>query len=439
MNIEEKIDFTRLRERLHQECSSPLGEELVDQMGFETSAETIRLLVGQTAEMKTILTDASSGFPKGEMYDLREAIARIRVEGMFLDETELFSLSKTLAYAVTLEQFYKGLDPQRFPLLSTFHQSALNRHTSLSDIVTHINKILDPYGQLADHASPALSQTRRALRAAQASVGKVLDTILHKAQADGIIDKEVSPTMREGRLVLPIPPAYKHKLGGIVHDESASGKTVFIEPQQVVEANNRIRELEGEERRERVRILIEMAAWLRPRTDDMLASTILLAQTDFIRAKARLAIALRAIAPLIEDTPLVDLKQARHPLLFLNFEQQHKQVVPLTIRLQAPAQRILVISGPNAGGKSVCLKTVALLQYMLQCGLPVPCEESSVMGLFTRILIDIGDEQSLMDDLSTYSSHLRNMKDFVRLADSHTLLLMDEFGSGTEPIGRAHV
>lgn len=430
MNIEEKIDFTLLRNRLHEECSSPLGEELVEQMAFETSPEQIRLLVGQTAEMKTILTDASLGFPRGEMYDLREEISRIRVEGMFLDEAELFSLSKTLDYAVALERFYQSLDEQRFPLIrDTFSSS----HSSLAAIVQQINRIIDKYGQLADHASPALSEIRRSLRAAQASVGKVLDTILRKAQADGILDKDASPTMREGRLVLPVPPAYKHKLGGIVHDESATGKTIFIEPQQVVEANNRIRELEGEERRERARILIDMAAWLRPRTDEIMGSTMLLAQTDFIRAKARLAIALKAIAPQIADKPLVDLKQARHPILFLNFEAQHKEVVPLTIRLQAPEQRILVISGPNAGGKSVCLKTVALLQYMLQSGLLVPCEESSTMGIFNRILIDIGDEQSLMDDLSTYSSHLRNMKEFIRLADQETLLLIDEFGSGTEP------
>ena len=431
MNIEEKIDFTLLRARLRQECSSPLGQELVDQMGFQTSPELIRTLVGQTAEMKTILTDASLCFPEGEMYDLREEITRIRIEGTFLDEAELFALCKTLDYAVALERFYMGLDPQRFELLRTAFSS---NHTSLAPIVQQINRIIDKYGQLSDHASESLAQIRRSLRGAQASVGKILETILRKAQTDGILDKDASPTMREGRLVLPVPPAYKHKFGGIVHDESATGKTIFIEPQQVVEANNRIRELEGEERRERARILIEMATWLRPRLDEVSASTILLAKTDFIRAKARLAIALKALAPTINNAPILDLKQARHPILYLNYASQDKVVVPLTIRLQSPHQRIIVISGPNAGGKSVCLKTVALLQYMLQCGLLVPCDESSTMGIFNHILIDIGDEQSLLDDLSTYSSHLRNMKEFLRLSDTKTLLLIDEFGSGTEPV-----
>ena len=238
--------------------------------------------------------------------------------------------------------------------------------------------------------------------------------------------------MREGRLVLPVPPAYKRKIGGIVHDESATGKTVFIEPQQVVEANNRIRELEGEERRERMRILMAITAEIRPQVPQILETETYLGEVDFLRAKALFAIDMHAIVPEISKKPMIDWREAYHPVLLLNFRRQGKTVVPLTIRLTD--NRILVISGPNAGGKSVCLKTVAMLQYMLQCGLPVPMSEASQMGFFKQLLIDIGDEQSIEDDLSTYSSHLRNMKHFVRYADAQTLLLIDEFGTGTEPM-----
>lgn len=430
--IESKIDFPVIRERLSAHCSSPLGREQVEALSFQTDFTTIRLLVEQTREMKSALEDASLGFPRGEIHDVREALSRIRVEGLFLDEAELFALRKTLDFAAQLERFYANLDPLRFPLLQAQAGSLMPQ--GIIEIVVAIDRIIDKFGRLSDHASPALSQIRRNLQSAQASVGRVMDSILRQIQAEGLIEKDTAPTLREGRLVLPVPPAYKRKIGGIVHDESATGKTVFIEPQQVVEANNRIRELEGEERRERIRILTELADWLRPRTELILAGEQLLSWTDFVRAKARLAQELKALAPQLINEPLVDWHNARHPVLYLRFAAENKTVVPLTIRLQAPHQRILVISGPNAGGKSVCLKTVALLQYMLQCGLLVPLDENSRMGIFSRLMIDIGDEQSIADDLSTYSSHLRNMKSFIREADSHTLLLIDEFGTGTEPL-----
>ena len=285
---------------------------------------------------------------------------------------------------------------------------------------------------MRDNASPELARIRKDISASQGSVSRALNAILRQAQAEGILDKDAAPTMREGRLVLPVPPAYKRKIGGIVHDESATGKTVFIEPQQVVEANNRIRELEGEERRERIRILLEITAQLRPEVPAILAIETYLGEVDFLRAKALFAIDIHAIVPEIKKTPMLDWREAYHPVLLLNFRRQGKTVVPLTIRLSD--NRILVISGPNAGGKSVCLKTVAILQYMLQCGLPVPMSEASTMGFFKQLLIDIGDEQSIEDDLSTYSSHLRNMKHFVRYANAQTLLLIDEFGTGTEPM-----
>ena len=429
--IEQKIDFSVIRERLKGACSSSLGKEQVDELSFLTDYRQIIHLIDETKEMKEALEDSSLGFPRGEIHDLREELGRIRVEGLFLDEAELFMLRKTIDYAAQLERFYRSLDGNRFPILASMSSGSTG---NLLDIVISIDRIIDKFGRLSDHASPQLAQIRRNLQSAQASVGRVLDTILRQAQAEGILDKDTAPTLREGRLVLPVPPAYKRKIGGIVHDESATGKTVFVEPQQVVEANNRIRELEGEERRERVRILLEMTAWLRPRVEQILKCEQLLAWTDFVRAKALFAREIDALAPQAEDKPMINWSNARHPILYLSFKEQHKQVVPLTIRLEAPKQRILVISGPNAGGKSVCLKTVAMLQYMFQCGLLVSLDESSMMGVFDKLMIDIGDEQSLMDDLSTYSSHLRNMKSFVKEADGNTLLLIDEFGTGTEPM-----
>ena len=287
---------------------------------------------------------------------------------------------------------------------------------------------------MADNASPELHRIRRELTNAQGSVSRTLASILRQAKADGLVDSDAAPTLREGRLVIPVPPGYKRKIGGIVHDESATGKTVYIEPQQVVDANNRIRELEGAERRERIRILQTITDKLRPSTDLILSSQRMLAEVDFLSAKVSLANTLHAIRPELIDAPLLDWSEARHPVLWLHYAQQNKPVVPLSIRLQAGENRVLVISGPNAGGKSVCLKTVALLQYMLQCGMLVPVNEQSRAGLFRQIMIDIGDEQSIQDELSTYSSHLRNMRTFLRQADPYTLFLIDEMGTGTEPL-----
>ena len=345
-----------------------------------------------------------------------------------MDEAELASLRRMLDYAGQLDRFFGSLDRVQYPLLSAPDSQIASSPNSL---IACIDRILDRYGKLRDSASPELARIRREIASSQGSVSRALNAILRQAQAEGILDKDAAPTMREGRLVLPVPPAYKRKIGGIVHDESATGKTVFIEPQQVVEANNRIRELEGEERRERIRILLEITERLRPEIPHILSIGEYLGEVDFLRAKALFSIDIKAIVPELKKQAMIDWRDAYHPVLLLNFRRQGKTVVPLSIRLTD--NRILVISGPNAGGKSVCLKTVALLQYMIQCGLPVPMHEASTMGFFKQMLIDIGDEQSIEDDLSTYSSHLRNMKHFVRYADSRTLLLIDEFGTGTEP------
>ena len=463
-NIEQKIDFQVIRDGLKGCCMSGLGKERVDAMQWLTHYPTVRDLLARVREMMAVLTDPALAFPHGEIYDLREALSRIRIEGLFMDEAELFSLRKMLDYAGQLERFFATLDKVKYPLLSqeqgTWSKdlSVTTNHTkvfNLDSIILLLDSILDRYGKMRDNASPELARLRKEISASQGSVSRALNAILRQAQAEGILDKDAAPTMREGRLVLPVPPAYKRKIGGIVHDESATGKTVFIEPQQVVEANNRIRELEGEERRERMRILMAITAEIRPQVPQILETETYLGEVDFLRAKALFAIDMHAIVPEISKKPMIDWREAYHPVLLLNFRRQGKTVVPLTIRLlgdkakgeiapqksadfsgtpQAKGERILVISGPNAGGKSVCLKTVAMLQYMMQCGLPVPMSEASQMGFFKQLLIDIGDEQSIEDDLSTYSSHLRNMKHFVRYADAQTVLLIDEFGTGTEPM-----
>ena len=437
INIEQKIDFTVIREELLRRCASPLGRERVEAMQMETDFAKVQHLLCLTDQMRMAQSDPMLTFPRGTIHDMRESIARIRIAGLFLDEAELDDLRKTLSFAADLETFFASLDEQRYPLLRELGRPTFNpslKGGELARMVAEIDRILDRYGKLADHASPELAQIRRELTNAQGSVSRTLAAILRQAKADGLVDADAAPTLREGRLVIPVPPGYKRKIGGIVHDESATGKTVYIEPQQVVDANNRIRELEGAERRERVRILQAVTDKLRPQTDLILANQRMLAEVDFLSAKVSLAETLHAIRPELHDAPLIDWSDARHPVLWLHYTPQNKTVVPLSVRLQAGENRVLVISGPNAGGKSVCLKTVALLQYMLQCGLLVPVAEQSRAGLFEQLMIDIGDEQSIQDELSTYSSHLRNMKYFLRNANEKTLFLIDEMGSGTEPL-----
>ena len=401
-------------------------------MSFTDDYDEVVRLLQTTEQMRQVMSDASLSFPRGEIHDIREAISRIRIEGLFLDEAELDSLRRTLDYAAQLSVFFSQLDEQRYPLLRNLNNQ--NNPNTLSEIIRSIDRVLDKYGRLADNASPELLRIRRELMSVQGSVGRALNAILRQAKTDGLIDADATPTIREGRLVIPVPPAYKRKIGGIVHDESATGKTVYVEPQQVVEANNRIRELEGAERRERIRILQALTEQIRPRVPDIQLSQMMLGEVDFLRAKVSFAETLKALCPDISNEPLLDWTEARNPVLMLLYAPQNKPVVPLNIRLQTGENRVLVISGPNAGGKSVCLKTVALLQYMAQCGLLVPLHERSRMGMFGQLMIDIGDEQSIQDELSTYSSHLRNMRTFLRQSDARTLFLIDEMGTGTEPL-----
>ena len=430
-NIEEKIDFTVIREELRRRCTSGLGRERVEAMQMETEYARVKAMLTITDQMRMAHEDARVSLPRGEIYDLRESIARIRIEGLFMDEAELDELRKSLGFAVEIEQCFAAMDETRYGALKGLADEGVR---GLGGIVRAIDRVLDRYGKIADNASPELARIRREITNQQGSVSRTLAAILRQAKTDGYVDSDAAPTIREGRLVIPVSPGFKRKIGGIVHDESATGKTVYVEPQQVVDANNKIRELEGAERRERIRILREVTDYIRPQSEQIMASQRMLAEVDFLNAKVSLAQAMKAIRPELVDGPLVEWSEARHPVLWLHYAPQGKTVVPLSIRLEKDKNRVLVISGPNAGGKSVCLKTVAMMQYMLQCGLLVPVAEQSRAGVFDNLMIDIGDEQSIQDELSTYSSHLRNMRAFLCQADERTLILIDEMGTGTEPM-----
>lgn len=426
-NFEEKIGFDKIRGLICNRCLSTLGSERVAGMQFQTSFDTIDRLLHETEEFTHIL-QTEDNFPADYFFDIRSSLQRIRIEGTFLDETELFNLRRSLETIRHIVGFFFNEEESPYPHL----QALAGNVVVFPQLLSRIDQIIDKFGHVKDNASTELSQIRRELNRTLSSISRSLNMILRNAQSEGIVDKEVSPTLREGRLVIPVIPAYKRRIKGIVHDESASGKTVYIEPAEVVEANNRIRELEGEERREIIRILTLFTDELRPHLAEIAHSYEFLADIDFIRAKALFAIEINALLPHFENCRQIEWYHAIHPLLFLSLKKQNKQVVPLDIAL-TPQQRILLISGPNAGGKSVCLKTTGLLQYMLQCGLLIPVYENSHTGIFDHIFIDIGDEQSIENDLSTYSSHLTNMKFFVKNCNESSLLLIDEFGGGTEP------
>ena len=430
-NFEQKIGFDQVRHIVSSRCLSTLGRDRVEEMHFSASCEEVTRWIDETDEFVRIIQEEEA-FPCQHFFDVRPALHRASIVGMYLDEGELFDLRRSLE---TINQIVRFLyreekeEASKYPCL----EALASEVQSFPTLTRRIDGIVSKFGKIKDNASPALAGIRRELAATTGSISRTLNSILRSAQAEGIVDKDVNPTVRDGRLVIPVVPALKRRIKGIVHDESATGKTVFIEPAEVVEANNRIRELEGEERREVIRILTELTDEVRPQIPDILASYAFLAEIDFIRAKALTAISMEAIKPQLHDYPYIDWVEAVHPLLQISLAKHGRKVVPLDIKLSRE-QRILIISGPNAGGKSVCLKTVGLLQYMLQCGMHIPLKRASVAGIFDSIFIDIGDEQSIEDDLSTYSSHLLNMKNMMREASGRSLILIDEFGSGTEPL-----
>ena len=428
-NFEQKTGFDKVRLLVSDKCLSPLGKERVAAMSFSTDYAFISNELDLVDEFVKI-QQGETDFPANYFFDVRYSLKRIRPEGTWMDEKELFDLKRSLQTIHDIIRFFQpGEDEEiKYPALTALAGDIL----VFPQLVGRIDTILDKFGKVKDSASPELQTIRREMTITMSNISRNLQSILRAAQREGVVEKDVTPTMRDGRLMIPVAPAFKRKIKGIVHDESASGKTVFIEPESVVEANNRIRELEGEEKREIIRILTDFTNFVRPLVPDILQSYEFLADIDFIRAKALFAIEIQGIRPVVEDKQQLDWARAIHPLLYLSLKKQHKEVVPLDIELTTE-KRLLIISGPNAGGKSVCLKTVGLLQYMLQCGLLVPMHESSRTGLFEHLFIDIGDEQSIENDLSTYSSHLTHMKYFVRNCNERTILLIDEFGSGTEP------
>ena len=423
-NFESKIGFREIRSLLRERCLSTLGKEKVDELAFSSDAETVNMWLDQVREFRR-LREEHDDFPLSNFFDVREQVGRIRLEGTYLEADTLFDLKRSL---VTIDAIVEYLADATYPALYLLTEGV----ETFPNLVRRIDGILDKFGHIRDDASPELNEIRRELSKTEGSISRTLYNILHAAQNEGLVEKDVTPTIRDGRLVIPVSPGLKRRVPGIVHDESASGRTVYIEPAEVVEANNRIRELENKERREIIRILTEFSSYLRPYVSDVVDSFRLLADIDLIQAKAALAERLQAIEPDVKTSPLIDWINASHPLLRLSLEKQDRKVTPLDINLSSD-RHLLVISGPNAGGKSVCLKTVGLLQYMLQCGLSIPVGERSRAGVFKSVMIDIGDEQSIENDLSTYSSHLMNMKQMLRHADNQTLLLIDEFGTGTEP------
>lgn len=428
-NYENKVGFDRIRELLIDYCTGVTGSELVDNLSFYDSYDQINSLVDQTWEMQQLLSGTDPVYVDNE-WDVREALNKIRVEGAYATEEELFCLKRHYDSLRSLLAYFRKSDQNICPELKNI-ASGVRFYPAVSE---QVDRILDRNGIIRDTASQRLKEIRSEIKSLSAQVTRKLQSVLKGARTEGIVDPDASVSVRNGRCVIPVNVYNKRKIAGLIHDQSATGKTVYIEPAEVVELNNDIVNLEHEEKREIVRILTAVSDKLRPYLDDLLISALYLGNMDFVRAKAKLGNRLGSVRPALSETPRLKWFGAVHPLLSIAFEKlPDRHVVPLDINLE-PESRIVVISGPNAGGKSVCLKTIGLLQYMLQCGLTIPAGEGSEAGIFTNVFIDIGDEQSIENDLSTYSSHLIGMKHFLKHSDNDTLVLIDEFGSGTEPV-----
>jgi DNA mismatch repair protein MutS2 len=426
-DFETKIGFQIIRLMLKQECVSSLGEAYVDEMAFTDDLDKINCLVSQTWEFRNILIEGLP-FPSDDFYDMMPELKRIKTDGTFIEKDSLLKLLASLKTIAGCIAFFNRQDTSKFPFLSELVKNvALDK-----EIIKRIESIIDEKGRIRDTASSSLNKIRTEMHSIQKVIDKKLSQTLQMARKEGWIKEDIEVTIRNGRAVLPVPVTYKRKIRGFIHDESASGQTVYIEPTEVFDHNNELRELELAERREIIKILTGLTDFIRPQSDVLKEAYQFLGRIDFIRAKARFAIGTESHKPYIRHEPGIRWIDALHPLLYLSHKVQGRSIVPLTVSLDRH-QRILIISGPNAGGKSICLKTIGLLQYMIQTGMLVPMNEMSVMGLFSKLLIDIGDEQSIENDLSTYSSHLLNIKYFLMNTTEDSLFLIDEFGSGTEP------
>ncbi|WP_300721532.1 Smr/MutS family protein [uncultured Alistipes sp.] len=424
--FEQKIGFDRLREQIAALCSMRAARERLAAEGFSTSAWEIGQRLALADEMRLLL-EMERDFPGGDYPDIDFLVAKLRVEGSFLDVEEVMTLHGALSALGGVVSFIR-VRGEHYPTLF-----ALTRDiAAFPEIVQRIETILDRFGNVRDNASPALLQVRRAIREREGQAAKRLQAVLSSAKGAGIVDADAQISIRDGRAVIPVSAANKRKLNGFIHDESATGKTFYVEPVEVVEINNELRELEYAERREIVRILSEFTDAIRPDTESIAVSGDYLAEIDMLRAKGRWASENGCVKPILSTDDRLVLRNARHPLLQQTLRAAGREIVPLDLQLDR-RKHILVISGPNAGGKSVCLKTTGIVQYMFQCGFLVPASENSELPVFRSLFIDIGDEQSIDNDLSTYSSHLLNMKHMLAGASDRTLVLIDEFGSGTEP------
>ena len=427
-NFELKIGFDKIRELLRSRCLSSLGQDLVDNMTFSSDDERIERELDEVTEFMKIINEGMN-FPTGYFIDMRPALLRSKVVGSYLEVNDLFNLRRSLETIRAIVAFLNNAEEKTLPRL----KDIIKNVQVFPFIYERLDQIINKHGQVKDNASPELAQIRREILSLQSNITKIMNSILKRVQAEGLVEKDISISMRDGRAVIPVIASNKRKIRGIIHDESATGRTAYVEPEEIVETNNRIRELESAEQREIIKILTRFTDELRPYADDIAYSYEVMAIFDFIRAKALWSIQSKSVKPHIVSSPEIDWIAARHPLLEINLSRENRKIIPLDIRLSSK-DRILLISGPNAGGKSVCLKTVGLLQYMLQCGVPVPLQIDSRVGLFKKIFIDIGDDQSLENDLSTYSSHLINMRFIVKNCNPESLVLIDEFGTGTEPM-----
>lgn len=424
--IEQKLGFDKIRQQIRSYCQGPAGEEFADKLRFSHDHRVVSTLHAQTAECLSLMR-AGDAIPSGSYFEIAGYLKRAELPGSFLMEEELFQISSVLLLLQSSLRFIESRAEILPELMKVIAEVNIP-----GDVLKEINRCIDVSGQMKSNASPTLAKIRSDISATQGRVRRVLNSVLREAASKGYLPDDASPTIRGGRMVLPVLAEHKRHLKGFIHDESATGQTVFMEPAAVLELNNDLQDLELQERKEIIRILSKLTDLLRPYVPGLKHARKVLGILDFLRAKSMWAVATESICPQIEKKALIKWKNAVHPLLYQAHKAAGKPVIPQDIFVN-PEQRILVISGPNAGGKSVTLKTIGLLQYMLQCGVPIPVSDQSICGIYHQIFLDIGDEQSIENDLSTYSSHLTAMRSFLEHADKRTLVLIDEFGTGTEP------
>ena len=425
--LEQKIGFDRVRQIISDRCSTSYATERAATEKFSTNAAEIRRRLTLADEMRLIMM-FEDGFPTGGFIDCIDFLKPLERSASAIDLISIRKLRTMLDTLRKVTSFFAGVKDGVYPCLKRMSAPIMG----FPEVQRRIDGIIDRYGEVKDTASDELYEIRRSLREKEGAISRRMSAILRKAQEEGIVDSDAGVSVRDGKMLIPVSAANKKRIPGFIYDESATGKTAYIEPAEVVELDNQIKELQFSEQREILRILLEFTEFLRPYIPELLDSARYLGEIDFLMAKAQIALDFIAGMPIISENGEMNLRKARHPLLERALKKEKKEIVPLTATL-TPQKHILLISGPNAGGKSVCLKTVGLLQYMFQWGMLIPTSEASEMMVFDRIMVDIGDDQSIENDLSTYSSFLVNMKDMLAKADSRTLVLIDEFGSGTEP------